>query len=168
MGLQSSLQLYLYNTTAFFYMALLYNRVLVVSYGVFFLLILPLLNVPVALGQAISDPGLRLETVADGLERPTAMAFLGPDDMLVTEKDDGTVRRIIDGELQEEPVLDVAVANDNGTNERGLLGLAVDKYNETTTYVFVYYTESGGGEDGDDSDDVAPAGNRRWKPPLQI
>ena len=120
-------------------MALLYNRVLVVSYGVLFLLILPLLNVPIALGQSISDSGLRLETVANGLNRPTAMAFIGPDDMLVIEKDDGTVQRIIDGEVQEEPVLDVAVANDNGTNERGLLGLAVDKYNETTTYVFVYY-----------------------------
>jgi aldose sugar dehydrogenase len=144
-------------------MALLYNRVLVVSYGVLFLLILPLLNVPMALGQSISDSGLRLETVANGLNRPTAMAFLGPDDMLVIEKDDGTVQRIIDGEVQEEPVLDVAVANDNGTNERGLLGLAVDKYNETTTYVFLYYTESGGGEDGDDSDDVVPAGNRLYR-----
>ena len=163
MDLQSGLQLILYNTTALLYMALLYNRVLVISYGVLFLLILPLLNVPMALGQSISDSGLRLETVADGLNRPTAMAFLGPDDILVTEKDDGTVRRIIDGEVQEEPLLDVAVANDNGTNERGLLGLAVDKYNETTTYVFVYYTESGGGEDGDDSDDVVPAGNRLYR-----
>src|ERR671923_1633532 len=151
MGLQSSFQLYLYNTTAFLYMALLYNRVLVVSYGVLFLLILPLLNVPLALGQSISDSGLRLETVADGLNRPTAMAFLGPDDILVLEKDEGTVRRIIHGDLQEEPLLDVAVANDNGTNERGLLGLAVDKYNETTTYVFVYYTESGDGQDGSDA-----------------
>jgi aldose sugar dehydrogenase len=150
-------------------MALLYNRVLVASYGVFFLLILQLLNMPMAFGQAdqseptLSDPDLRLETVADGLNRPTAMAFLGPDDILVLDKDNGTVRRVIDGQVQEEPLLDVAVANDNGTNERGLLGLAVDKYNETTTYVFLYYTESGGGQDGDDSRGIVPAGNRLYR-----
>src|ERR671922_1767169 len=150
-------------------MALLYNRVIVSSYVVFFLLILQLLNVPMAFGQAnqsgpaISDPNLRLETVADGLNRPTAMAFLGPDDILVLDKDNGTVRRIIHGDLQEEPLLDVAVANDNGTNERGLLGLAVDKYNETTTYVFVYYTESGDGQDGSDAMGIVPAGNRLYR-----
>src|SRR5919199_5676129 len=152
------------------------------SYGVLFLLITPLLNLSLTLtahGQtegrvrpripeddlppAINDPNLTIETVATGLNRPTAMTFLGPDDILVLDKDNGTVRRIIDGELQEEPLLDVAVANDNGTNERGLLGLAVDKYNETTTYVFVYYTESGGGQDGDDSRGIVPAGNRLYR-----
>ncbi|HET6780326.1 MAG TPA: PQQ-dependent sugar dehydrogenase, partial [Nitrososphaera sp.] len=91
--------------------------------------------------------------------------FLGDssDDILVTFKDNGTVRRIIDGELQAEPLLDVAVANNNGTNERGMLGMAVAEYNETTTYVFVYYTESGGGQDGDDLAGVVPAGNRLYR-----
>jgi aldose sugar dehydrogenase len=156
------------------------RRISILSFAVLFLLIIPLVNLPLnAAGQAegpvlrqrteddlpaaIHDSGLRLETVADGLNRPTAMAFLGPDDILVLDKDNGTVRRIINGELQEEPVLDVAVANDNGTNERGLLGLAVDKYNDTTTYVFVYYTESGGGQDGDDSRGIVPAGNRLYR-----
>jgi aldose sugar dehydrogenase len=82
---------------------------------------------------------------------------------LVTEKDNGTVRRIIDGEVQKEPVLDVAVANDNGTNERGLLGMAVAKPDETTTYVFLYYTESGDGRTGSDANGVAPAGNRLYR-----
>ncbi|MDQ5859544.1 MAG: PQQ-dependent sugar dehydrogenase, partial [Thermoproteota archaeon] len=75
----------------------------------------------------------------------------------------GTVRRIIEGELQPEPLLDVAVANNNGTNERGMLGMAVAEHNETTTYVFLYYTESGGGQDGDDSAGVVPAGNRLYR-----
>src|SRR5215216_2579488 len=103
--------------------------------------------------NAIDDPNLRVEEIAAGLLRPTAMAFLGDssDDILVTFKDNGTVRRIIGGELQPEPLLDVAVANNNGTNERGMLGMAVAEHNETTTYVFLYYTESGGGQDGGDS-----------------
>src|SRR3712207_5301321 len=115
--------------------------------------------------NAIDDPNLRAEELVAGLIRPTAMAFLGDssDDILVIEKDNGTVRRIIDGELQPEPLLDVAVANNNGTNERGMLGMAVAEHNETTTYVFLYYTESGGGQDGDDSAGVVPAGNRLYR-----
>ena len=55
--------------------------------------------------------------------------------------------------LQPEPLLDVAVANDG---ERGLLGTAVSRENESTTYVFLYFTESGGGVDGDDMQGVHP------------
>jgi glucose/arabinose dehydrogenase len=115
--------------------------------------------------NAIRDPNLQAEELVTGLLRPTAMAFLGDssDDILVTFKDNGTVRRIIDGVLQPEPLLDVAVANNNGTNERGMLGMAVAEQNETTTYVFLYYTESGGGQDGDDSAGVVPAGNRLYR-----
>ena len=53
------------------------------------------------------------------------MAFLGPDDILVLEKDNGTVQRIVNGKMLPEPVLDVNVAN---KFERGMLGIAVAKY----------------------------------------
>jgi aldose sugar dehydrogenase len=43
----------------------------------------------------------------EGLELPTSMAFLGPDVILVLEKDKGMVRRIVDGQLLPEAVLDV-------------------------------------------------------------
>jgi aldose sugar dehydrogenase len=114
---------------------------------------------------AIDDPNLAIEEIATDLIRPTAMAFLGPssDDIIVTQKDNGTVLRIIEGVVQPEPLVDVAVANDNDTNERGLLGMAVAKQNETTTYVFLYFTESGGGQDGDDSAGIVPAGNRLYR-----
>src|SRR5215207_2290144 len=151
------------------------------SYGVLFLHISPLVNLSLtAAGQpegrvrpripeddlppAINDPNLTLQTVATGLNRPTAMTFLGPNDILVLAKDNGTVRRIFDGEVQEEPLIEVPVANDNGTNERGLLGMAVAKPNETTTYVFLYYTESGDGQTGSDAQGVVPAG----QPSLQV
>src|SRR5919202_4031008 len=155
------------------------------SYGVLFLLVSPLVNLSLtAVGQtahgqtegrvrpripeddlppAIKDPNLSMETIATGLNRPTAMTFLGPDDILVLEKDNGTVRRIIDGEVQEEPLIEVPVANDNGTNERGLLGMAVAKLNETTSYVFLYFTESGDGQTGSDAQGVVPAGNRLYR-----
>jgi glucose/arabinose dehydrogenase len=114
---------------------------------------------------AVRDPDLRIEEIVTGLKRPTAMVFLdgSSDDILVTEKDNGTVRRVIDGVLQPEPLVDVAVANDNDTNERGLLGMAVAKQSETTTYVLIYYTESGGGQDGDDAAGIVPAGNRLYR-----
>jgi aldose sugar dehydrogenase len=108
------------------------------------------------------------------------MAFLGDsgDDILVTERNNGNVKLvIIDGEIQDEPLIDVEVANNNRTNERGLLGMAViDATDETAaaaaaanstettaTYVFLYFTESGGGEDGDDDKGVVPTGNRLYR-----
>ncbi len=114
----------------------------------------------------INDPNLETEEVFEGLELPTSMAFLDEDDILVTEKDSGRVHRIVDGELQDDPVIDVEVANND---ERGLLGIAISDTNGTGTanneqYVFLYFTESGGGEDGDDwSEGIAPAGTRLYR-----
>src|ERR687883_847534 len=92
----------------------------------------------------IDDPNLKYEVVASGLKSPTTMAFLGPNDILVNEKLNGTVQRIIDGKIQPQPVLDVSVAN---KNERGMLGIAVAKPNSTNgkssaTYVFASFTET--------------------------
>lgn len=94
----------------------------------------------------LNDPKLKVETVFKGLEKPTSMAFLNPDDILVLEKDKGTVHRIVNGQMLEEPVLDVNVAN---SSERGMLGIAVAKH-PSTTYVFLYYTESSDEKDGSD------------------
>ncbi|HEX2169280.1 MAG TPA: PQQ-dependent sugar dehydrogenase [Nitrososphaera sp.] len=115
-------------------------------------------------GPSVNDTRLAVEQVTGGLISPTTMAFLDEDTILVLEKDSGRVRMIENGVLQPEPLLDVAVANDG---ERGLLGTAVSIENETTTYVFLYFTESGGGVDGDDRQDVSPAGNRLYRYELQ-
>src|SRR5919206_4468725 len=91
----------------------------------------------------IDDPNLKYEVVASGLKSPTTMAFLGPNDILVNEKLNGTVQRVIDGKIQPQPVLDVSVASQS---ERGMLGIAVakpsDNNNLSPTYVFVSYTET--------------------------
>jgi glucose/arabinose dehydrogenase len=116
--------------------------------------------------QAILKPilknssNLQIEKVSDGINFPTSMAFLGPDDILVLEKNEGTVKRTLNGELLEKPLLEVDVANEG---ERGLLGIAIAKRSVPTwenssyddigiTYVFLYYTELTG--EGNSDDDI--------------
>ena len=116
-------------------------------------------------GPTVNDPNLAVVKVAGGLKAPTSMAFVGPNDILVTEKNTGIVYRIFDGDIQRNiPVLDLAVANQI---ERGLLGMAISKHNDTgKTYVFLYYTESGNNLDGSDSPlttNVDPLGNRLYR-----
>ena len=104
----------------------------------------------------LRDSTLKMELVASGIESPTSMAFLGPNDVLVLEKDKGTVQRIVSGEISEEPILDVNV---NAEDERGLLGIAVSKNSSTErTYVFLFYTEAEGTEDGGE-----PIANRLYR-----
>jgi glucose/arabinose dehydrogenase len=113
---------------------------------------------------SVKDSNLKVEKVVDGLIHPTAMAFLDEHRLLLLEKDSGRVRMVKDGKLLPDPLLDVAVANQD---ERGMLGIAISKENNATTYVFVYFTQSGGGVDGDDNHGVQPAGNRLYRYELQ-
>jgi glucose/arabinose dehydrogenase len=104
-------------------------------------------------------PGFTSEVVAEGLSLPTTMAFLSQSDILVLEKDKGTVMRVIDGVVQPEPLLDVNVATEV---ERCMCGIAISQNNETGgTNVFLYYTEAQG-EDGG-----APIGNRLYRYELE-
>jgi glucose/arabinose dehydrogenase len=84
------------------------------------------------------DPKLKVEVVAKGLEFPTTIAFLGNNDILVLEKSKGTVTRITNGIISPEPLLRVNVA---AQVERGMLGIAVSKNDNSSTYVFLYSTE---------------------------
>src|SRR4029450_4216058 len=86
------------------------------------------------------------------------MACLEPNDILVLEKDKGTVKRILDGKVLDEPLLDVNVAN---SVERCMCGIAISN-NGTTTYVFLYYTEIDG-TDGEDRQGKQPIGNRLYR-----
>jgi aldose sugar dehydrogenase len=127
----------------------------------------------------LNDPNLRLELVSKGLNLPSQMAFIGPNDILVLEKDSGMVKRIVNGVILEEPVLDVNVAT---AYERGLLGIAIaennsdsdnDNDNDTTqrnsNIVYLYYTESEQDANDDCSDtgscskENEPLGNRLYK-----
>src|SRR5215208_1635613 len=137
-------------------------------------------------GPTLNDPSLIVQTVYQGLASPTAMAFLGPDDILVLEKGQGTVQRIVNGKMLPEPLLQVDVAS---SDERGLLGIAIASKEEEeqqekegengedaamtttetttesgfssssspSTYVFLFFTEAGQSKDG------TPAGNRVYR-----
>jgi aldose sugar dehydrogenase len=118
-------------------------------------------------GPTMNDSHLKAEVVFKGIRFPTSMAFLGPNDIMVLEKNEGTVKRIVNGSMLQQPLLHVNVANDG---ERGLLGLAVSKArssssnNDITTYVFLYYTESGQRKSGNISGVTQPAaGNRLYR-----
>jgi aldose sugar dehydrogenase len=106
----------------------------------------------------LTDSNLKVEQVVEGLDTPTTMAFLGPNDILVLEKDKGTVKRILNGKLLDQPLLDVNVAN---TVERCMCGIAISK-NESTSFVFLYYTEIEG-EDGEDREGKTPLANRLYR-----
>ena len=139
-------------------------------------------------GPTLNDPNLAVETVYQGLKSPTSMAFLGPDDILVLEKGQGTVQRIINGKILPEPLLQVDVTS---KDERGLLGIAIASPQEgdeeenreqeesatlaTTTTETTTTTTLGGSppssptyvflfftEAGESKDDT-PAGNRVYK-----
>jgi aldose sugar dehydrogenase len=119
----------------------------------------------------LRDQNLRVELVVSGLKFPTAMAFVGNDDILVLEKNNGTIQRVVNGNLLDKPVLDLNVAN---KVERGLLGISAA--NQTLgntminkTYVYPFYTQST--EDGNDicpgatncDENTNPLGNRVYR-----
>jgi aldose sugar dehydrogenase len=108
------------------------------------------------------DPSLGLATVVSGLSQPISMAFLGPNDFLVTEKASGQVKRVTNG-VVAGVVLDLAV---NSNSERGLLGMALHPDFPATPYVYLFNTESTTGADTNVVGNVPLLGNRvdrfRW------
>lgn len=100
------------------------------------------------------NSNLTFQPIVSGFEFPTGMAFLGPDDILVIEKNTGNVIRIQNSTELEEPLLHVNVAN---LSERGLLGIAVSQQDPSSPYVFLFYTET------DRNDREKILGNRLYR-----
>lgn len=99
----------------------------------------------------LEDPRLVIDLYVAGLVLPTGFEFIGPDDMLVIQKENGQVRRVIGGVLQGGNVLDLPV---NFASERGLLGIARDPDFDfggpgggPNDYIYLYYTRSSTGFD---------------------
>jgi aldose sugar dehydrogenase len=101
-----------------------------------------------------NDPSLKTELVFKGLKFPTSMAFLGPNDILVLEENNGTVKRIVNGTMLPTPLLSVDPATEGG---RGMLGINVARHEKgdpthvflDPTYVFLYFIELSGEKDHD-------------------
>ncbi|HSF49225.1 MAG TPA: PQQ-dependent sugar dehydrogenase [Nitrososphaeraceae archaeon] len=86
----------------------------------------------------VNDTNLKVTPIISGLSMPTTMAFLGPDDFLVLQKG-GTVMRITNGTISNDPLLNVTVPTEL---TQGMLGITTSKNSKlNTTYVFLYYTE---------------------------
>ena len=111
---------------------------------------------PAAASPVMLDDNLTVSTVIAGLDQPTSMAFIGPNDFLVLEKATGKVQRITNGVLQGT-ALDLAV---NNASERGLLGIALHPKFAQNGFVYLYWTESSTGVDTANIDQVPLLGNR--------
>jgi glucose/arabinose dehydrogenase/plastocyanin/streptogramin lyase len=81
---------------------------------------------------------IKIETVYDGLKFPTAIAFLGPDDLLVVQKTNNSIMRIVNGQMLDEPVLDLGNSISSGAGVC-LCDIALLQNVNGTTYAFLYY-----------------------------
>lgn len=76
--------------------------------------------------------------VANGISRPTALAF-APDGRLFVCEQGGNLRVVKNNALLSTPFVQLSV---NSSGERGLLGVAVDPDFATNKFVYLYYTTS--------------------------
>ncbi|MGG6460241.1 MAG: PQQ-dependent sugar dehydrogenase [Candidatus Eiseniibacteriota bacterium] len=109
-------------------------------------------------GPVINDTHLTAQLLVRGLKAPSAMSFLGPNDILVTEKNTGNLMRVVNGVILQQPLLHVAA---NKKDERGLLGLAISETENRRKHIFLYYTEANLTESGKVS--PVPLGNRVYR-----
>src|SRR5215210_2629309 len=86
-------------------------------------------------GPTVVDPNLGVRTVVSGLVTPSTMAFIGPNDFLVLEKNTGRVKRVTNGAATT--VLDLSV---NSASERGLLGIALHPNFPTNPGVYLFWS----------------------------
>ena len=84
----------------------------------------------------IHDPNLTVQTVAGGPHLPTPIAFFGTDDILVIDKNNGTVKRIINGSMSDLPLFHLMLL----PRKRGMGEIAISK-GPLGIYVFSYFTE---------------------------
>ena len=111
-----------------------------------------------------NNSDLKIELVYKGLEYPSNMVFLNSTDILVLEKNNGQVKLIHSGNIQQEPVLDVTVTTED---ESGLLGIEVSKgiNGSNKPYAFVYYTEAQGEVEKKGAVEI---GNRLYKYEISV
>ena len=115
----------------------------------------------------LKDSDLEAQLVTDGLEFPTSMVFLNSNEILVAEKDQAKVVRVVNGNISDNPVLSLVAIYENKNAhlwERGLLGIEISRdlqghegdeesKESVPKYVYLFYTEvEYSGNDNDDGD----------------
>ncbi|HKI10025.1 MAG TPA: hypothetical protein VKA09_16660, partial [Nitrososphaeraceae archaeon] len=82
------------------------------------------------------DTNLRISVVYEGLNLPSAIAFMNSSDILVLQKENNTVMRIVNGQMLDEPVLDLG----NSTKIIGCMcDIVISRNDNGTSYAFLYY-----------------------------
>lgn len=84
-----------------------------------------------------------ITTLAEGLDTPWAIVFLPDNNLLVTERK-GTVRRIMNEQLDPIPV--ATLQNVLEIGEGGLLGMALHPDFEENNFIYFYYTYQNTGD----------------------
>ncbi|ALI37570.1 Soluble aldose sugar dehydrogenase YliI precursor [Candidatus Nitrosocosmicus oleophilus] len=116
-------------------------------FGNFFVIERPPDGIPI-----VFDNKLKVQEIFHNNITSTAMTFINQNDILLPDSYNGTVYRYVNDTLMG-PMVDFNVA------QNGLLGLDSLEKNGTR-YVYIFVTESGGSEDGDDiSKSVKPKCN---------
>jgi glucose/arabinose dehydrogenase len=91
----------------------------------------------------VNNVNIKLTTITEGLDRPTVLTVRPGDPTLYVVEKVGRVRAIRDGNLVDEPVLDIDSMVNDGGNEQGFLGLA---FSPDGTKMYVHYSGNNGGE----------------------
>src|SRR5687768_8980699 len=87
-------------------------------------------------GPEMLVPNLAVRTTVSDLITPISMAFIGPNDFFVLEKNTGEVKRVVNGAVQGT-VLDLGV---NFASERGLLGIALHPNFPSNPILYLFWT----------------------------
>ncbi len=124
-------------------------------------------NTGFILAEPVSlDTDLRVEHIFSGAFKPSNMAFIGPDDILALDRNEGKVYRITNGVMNSSLVLDVNIGT---VGYRGMLGIDILKNRDGPDFVYLYYTESAekDGSDENESGAKEPLGNRLYRYELE-
>ncbi len=87
--------------------------------------------------------GYQWSRVADGIQKPVAIAHAGDSRLFVVEQR-GVVVVLLDGVVLQEPFLDIRDRVNSSSFEQGLLGLAFDPEFARSGEFYVNYTNAGG------------------------
>ena len=82
----------------------------------------------------VADKNLRIDKIFAAPIKPTTMAFMGLNEFLILERNEGKVYRVTNGVMNPNPLLDVNVATDG---YRGMNGIATSTSNNITIFSYI-------------------------------
>ncbi len=110
------------------------RRYIITAFAVL-IIALPLITNNSLAQPVVLDTILKIEHVFSAPFKPSNMAFLGHNDILLLDRDEGKVFRVVNGKMIPKPALDVNVAT---IGYRGMLGIDILKTKDK--HVYVSYT----------------------------